>query len=93
MLSNYLVLCIHNSTSFQIVRGVEWTPFSFYSRSVLRISAEEGGNYTCQVHSEHNIKTHSVLFVAIHLLSSYPFYPSLLSPPASSLMNDQFSRP
>ena len=32
----------------QIVQGVEWTPFSFYSRSVLRISAEDSGNYTCQ---------------------------------------------
>ena len=32
----------------QIVKGVEWTPFSFYSRSVLRITAEDGANFTCQ---------------------------------------------
>ena len=32
----------------QIVKGVEWTPFSFYSRSVLRMEAEESGNFTCQ---------------------------------------------
>ena len=33
---------------WQIVKGVEWTPFSFYSRSVLRMEAEESGNFTCQ---------------------------------------------
>ena len=30
------------------MKGVEWTPFSFYSRSVLRITAEDGANFTCQ---------------------------------------------
>ena len=41
--------------SAQIVKGVEWTPFSFYSRSVLRITAEDGGNFTCQVRAERNL--------------------------------------
>ena len=37
------------------MKGVEWTPFSFYSRSVLRITAEDGGNFTCQVRGRRNL--------------------------------------
>ena len=33
--------------SFQILEGVEYKPFSFYSRSVLRINVTEMANYTC----------------------------------------------
>ena len=33
--------------SIQILEGVEYKPFSFYSRSVLRINVTEMDNYTC----------------------------------------------
>ena len=32
---------------FQIKKGVEYAPFSYYSRSVLRINVTETANYTC----------------------------------------------
>eukprot|EP00092_Neocalanus_flemingeri_P007963 GFUD01008591.1.p1 GENE.GFUD01008591.1~~GFUD01008591.1.p1 ORF type:complete len:925 (+),score=155.82 GFUD01008591.1:42-2816(+) len=40
-----------------IVKGAEWTPFSFYSRSVLRISSEETANYTCQAMNQLSSET------------------------------------
>ena len=39
------------------MKGVEWAPFSFHSRSVLRISAEEGGNFTCQAMNQLSSET------------------------------------
>ena len=33
--------------AFQIKKGVEYAPFSYYSRSVLRINVTETANYTC----------------------------------------------
>ena len=32
---------------FQIKKGVEYAPFSYYSRSVLRINVTGTANYTC----------------------------------------------
>ena len=36
---------------------MEWTPFSFYSRSVLRMTAEESGNFTCQAMNQLSSET------------------------------------
>ena len=38
-----------NTNTVQILQGAEWTPFSFYSRSVLRTTATDSANFTCQV--------------------------------------------
>ena len=43
------LLEIVNDISVQILQGAEWTPFSFYSRSVLRTTATDSANFTCQV--------------------------------------------
>eukprot|EP00090_Calanus_glacialis_P001913 TRINITY_DN11429_c0_g1_i1.p1 TRINITY_DN11429_c0_g1~~TRINITY_DN11429_c0_g1_i1.p1 ORF type:complete len:925 (-),score=149.21 TRINITY_DN11429_c0_g1_i1:197-2971(-) len=40
-----------------IVKGAEWTPFSFYSRSVLRITSQETANYTCQAMNQLSSET------------------------------------
>ena len=40
-----------NMKTLQILQGAEWTPFSFYSRSVLRTTATDSANFTCQVGS------------------------------------------
>ena len=44
------LLEIVNDISVQILQGAEWTPFSFYSRSVLRTTATDSANFTCQVY-------------------------------------------
>ena len=50
--------CLYSSVLFfQIVKGVEWAPFSFHSRSVLRMVAEEGGNFTCQAMNQLSSQT------------------------------------
>jgi len=40
-----------------IVKGAEWTPFSFYSRSVLRIRSQDTANYTCQAMNQLSSET------------------------------------
>ena len=62
----------------QIVQGAEWTPFSFYSRSVLRTTATDSANFTCQVwgHLTFCIDSFTVIFQVLedhNLVTQLPF--------------------